>query len=183
MGGGGERVRVRSSRFARPHCDVLRNEPKSSPRSPLMRTPVRRLAALTLLAVVSFLLARPAAAANLQLTPEQQQAVDKIKAKGGSVMQQAADSDNLIVILGLAGKQAGDEELALVKSLPKVVELDLHGTAVTDKGLEAVAGMKELTHLRLDHTQVTDAGLAHVKGLPGLVYLNLFDTPVTDAGL
>ena len=46
----------------------------------------------------------------------------------------------LLVLQGLdaAGKQAGDEELALVKSLPKVVELDLHGTAVTDKGLEVV---------------------------------------------
>ena len=59
-----------------------------------MRTPVRRLAPLTLLAIVSFLPSRPAAAANVQLSPEQQQAVDKIKAKGGSVMQLAAISES-----------------------------------------------------------------------------------------
>ena len=121
--------------------------------------------------------------AGVQLTPEQQQAVDKLKAKGGSVMQLAADSDSLVVNLGLAGKAVGDDELALVKTLPKIVELDLHGTGVTDAGLANVEGLTTLTHLRLDRTQISDAGLAHLKGLTNLVYLNLYETPVTDAGL
>jgi hypothetical protein len=122
-------------------------------------------------------------AAGPQLSAEQQQAADKLKAKGGSVMQLAADSDALVVNLGLAGKSIGDDELALVKTLPKVVDLDLHGTSVTDAGLANIEGMKDLTRLRLDRTQVGDAGVAHLKDLSSLVYLNLYETPVTDAGL
>src|SRR4051812_49954254 len=102
-----------------------------------------------------------ASGAGVQFSPEQQKAADQLKAKGGSVMQLAADSDSLVVNLGLAGKQAGDEEVKLVKSLPKVVDLDLHGTAVTDAGLANLSGMKDLTRLRLDRTQITDAGLAN----------------------
>jgi len=124
-----------------------------------------------------------AMAAGPQLSAEQQQAADKLKAKGGSVMQLAADSDALVVNLGLAGKSVGDDELALVKTLPKVVELDLHGTGVTDAGLANLEGMKDLTRLRLDHTKVSDAGLPHLKDLSSLTYLNLVETAVTDSGL
>ena len=142
---------------------------------------VRSWVPLALLALCA--LSTVTRAAGVQLTPEQQQAAEKLKAKGGSVMPLAADSDALVVNLGLAGQQACDEELALVKTLSKVVELDLHGTAVTNAGLANLEGMKDLTKLRLDRTKVGDEGVAHLKGLTNLVYLNLYDTPVTDAGL
>jgi hypothetical protein len=135
------------------------------------------------LLLLAFTAGTAVAAAGPQLSAEQQQAADKLKAKGGSVMQLAADTDALAVNLGLAGKAIGDDELALVKTLPKVVELDLHGTAVTDAGLANLEGMKDLTRLRLDRTKVGDAGVAHLKDLSNLTYLNLYETPVTDAGL
>jgi len=128
-------------------------------------------------------LARFAPAAPVVLTPPQQEAADKLKAKGASVMQLAADSDLLTVDLGIAGKAVGDAELALVKELPKVAELDLHGTSITDAGLADIEGFTNLTRLHLEKTAVTDAGLAHLKGLTALEYLNLYDTAVTDAGL
>jgi len=98
-------------------------------------------------------------------------------------MQLAADSDLLTVDLGIAGKAVGDAELALVKELPKVSELDLHGTSITDAGLASIEGLTTLTRLHLEKTAVTDAGLAHLKGLTALEYLNLYDTAVTDAGV
>ncbi len=147
--------------------------------------PVRMAFRLEVLFALAALLAlaRLAPAAPVVLTPPQQEAADKLKAKGASVMQLAADSDLLTVDLGIAGKAVGDAELTLVKELPKVSELDLHGTSITDAGLANIEGLTTLTRLHLEKTQVTDAGLAHLKGLTALEYLNLYDTAVTDAGL
>ncbi|HSI36880.1 MAG: hypothetical protein ACAI43_09170 [Phycisphaerae bacterium] len=128
------------------------------------------------------LCAGPARAA-VTFTPPQQEAANKLQAKGGLVMQLAADSDALVVNLSLAGKQITDAEVALVKELPKVTQLNLANTAVTDSGLAPIAGLADLTMLHLEKTGVTDAGLAHVKGLAKLEYLNLYGTGVTDAGL
>src|SRR3954454_5286831 len=152
-------------------------------RTSLRRLPMHRTRRIWVGLVLLALSGGAALAAGPQLSAEQQQAADKLKAKGGSVMQLAADSDALVVNLGLAGKAVGDDELALVKTLPKVVDLDLHGTGVTDAGLANIEGMKDLTRLRLDHTKVSDAGVAHLKDWSSLVYLNLYETPVTDAGL
>lgn len=126
---------------------------------------------------------QPALAAEVKLDAAQQDAAAKLKAKGAGVMQLAADSDALAVNLGMAGKAAGDAELALVKALPKVAELDLRGTAVTDAGLANIAGLTNLTRLHLERTGVTDEGLAHLKGLSSLAYLNLYETAVTDKGV
>src|SRR5688500_18536466 len=124
-----------------------------------------------------------AIAAEVKFTPPQQEAVNKLNAKGISVMQLASDTDALVVNASLAGKTATDAEVALVKDLPKVAQRNLATTAVTDAGLASIAGLTDLTMLHLDRTAVTDAGLVHLKGLSNLVYLNLYNTPVTDAGL
>ena len=97
-------------------------------------TVFRTLVAAPLLVVLSL----AAWAAPVQFTPAQQDAVNKLTAKGGLVMQLAADSDALVVNLSLAGKQATDAELAEVKNLPKVAQLNLANTAVTDAGLASV---------------------------------------------
>ena len=149
----------------------------------LFRTP--RAAALVALLALA-LVARPAWAADakeVKLDKDQQEAVNKLRAKGAAVMQIAADTDALAVNLGIVGKQATDEDLALVKGLPKVTQLDLHNTAVTDAGLAGVAGLTSVTHLHLNGTAVTDAGLKHLKGLAALEYLNLYNTGVTDDGV
>ena len=120
---------------------------------------------------------------KVALTPAQQEAVTKLQAKGALVMPVAADSDALVVSLQSAGKTAGDEELALVKQLPKVDQLDLRGTGVTDAGLANIEGLNSLTQLHLEKTGVTDEGLTHLKNLANLAYLNLYGTAVTDKGI
>lgn len=124
-----------------------------------------------------------ALAAPIAFTPAQQESVNKISAKGGLVMQLANDSDLLVVNLSLGAKTTTDVELAQVKNLPKVAQLNLANTAITDAGLSAVSGLTELTTLHLEKTAVTDAGLANLKGLSKLEYLNLYATGITDAGL
>lgn len=139
-----------------------------------------------LAALVLMLACRLAPAADVKevkLDAAQQEAATKLRAKGAAVMQIAADTDALAVNLGIVGKGATDEDLALVKRLPKVQQLDLHNTAVTDAGLKDLAGMTALTQLHLNGTAVTDAGLEPLKDLAALEYLNLYGTAVTDAGL
>jgi YHS domain-containing protein len=121
--------------------------------------------------------------AEVQLTPQQQEAANKLTAKGGLVIPLAADADSLVVSLNMAGKQATDEDLAQLKNLPKISQLNLANTAVTDAGLAHIGGLSNLTHLHLEKTAITDAGLSNLKNLSSLVYLNLYSTNITDAGL
>lgn len=120
---------------------------------------------------------------ELKLDAAQQDAATKLRAKGAAVTQIAADTDAMSVNLGIVGKQATDADLALVKVLPKVQQLDLHNTGITDAGLADIAGQTGLTQLHLNNTAITDAGLEKLKGLTSLDYLNLYGTAVTDAGL
>ena len=124
-----------------------------------------------------------ASAQAAEMSPEQKDAASKLQAKGALVIPVAANSDALIVSLSTVGKSAGDADLALVKALPKVEQLDLRNTAITNAGLVNLDGMASLTHLHLEGTGVTDEGLAHVKGLGNLTYLNLYNTAVTDKGI
>ena len=79
------------------------------------------LVALVALAWCQVGLTGVALAAPVQLSPEQQQAADKLKAKGGSVMQLAADNDSLVVNLGLAPGRTGEAEFAGGTVLPSLV--------------------------------------------------------------
>src|SRR4051812_49566708 len=80
------------------------------------------------------------AIADVQLSPAQQEASQKLSAKGGLVMPLAADADSLVVNLNMAGKQATDDDLAQLKNLPKISQLNLANTAITDAGLSNIAG-------------------------------------------
>jgi hypothetical protein len=123
------------------------------------------------------------AAASAPPSPEAQAAIGEIQKIGGTVMQLAQNDDSLVVDFHLGGTALGNDGLAHVKALAKVVQLDLKDTQVTDDGLAHVAGIGTLVKLHLEKTKVTDAGLAHLKDLGNLEYLNLYGTAVTDAGL
>jgi YHS domain-containing protein len=152
---------------------------ESTLRESAMKPTVRGLSFLILVCFSTV----AALGAGVAFTPGQQESVNKITAKGGLVMQLASDSDLLVVNMSLGGKQTTDAEVAEVKNLPKVAQLNLANTAVTDGGLAAVSGLTDLTTLHLERTGVTDAGLANLKGLAKLEYLNLYGTGVTDGGI
>jgi hypothetical protein len=127
--------------------------------------------------------APPEKAAAAALPPEAQAAIAEIQKTGGSVMQLAQNDDSLVVDFHLGGTALGNDGLAQVKALPKVVELNLKDTQITDDGLAHVAQLGTLARLHLEKTKITDAGLAHLKDLGNLEYLNLYGTAVTNAGL
>jgi len=81
------------------------------------------------------------------------------------------------------GRWAVDGDLAHLKGLTGLRELDLGYTKITDAGLAHLKGLTGLRELNLRHTKITDAGLAHLKGLTGLRKLYLVGTQFTDAGL
>jgi hypothetical protein len=114
---------------------------------------------------------------------EAQAAIAEIQKIGGTVMQLAQNDDSLVVDFHLGGTALGNDGLAHLKALPKVVQLDLKDTQVTDDGLAHLAAIGTLVKLHLEKTKVTDAGLVHLKDLGNLEYLNLYGTAVTNAGL
>jgi serine/threonine protein kinase len=76
-----------------------------------------------------------------------------------------------------------NDDLARLKGLDGLIELDLGDTKVTDPGLIHLKGLKRLARLSLHYTAVTDAGLIHLRDLGELVHLWLGGTQVTDEGL
>jgi hypothetical protein len=93
--------------------------------------------------------------------------------------------DFLATVIGVSfcGAPSTDEDLKLVKRLPRAQLLYLESTRVTDVGLEHINGLAELRVLDLLATQVTDVGLEHINGLTELRELELGATQVTGKGL
>lgn len=123
------------------------------------------------------------AAESAAPAPEVVAAIAEVEKVGGTVMQLAQNDDSLVVDFHLGGTALGDDGLAAIKTLPKVVQLNLKDTQITDAGLANLAGIGTLARLHLEKTKITDAGLQHLKDLGNLEYLNLYGTAVTDAGL
>jgi hypothetical protein len=111
------------------------------------------------------------------------EAIAKLKAVGALVLPVAQGSDELTVNFAVQGQKAGDAELAPLKSLTKVVELNLGTTKVTDAAMKVVGALTDLRRLDLHQTAVGDAGVAELKGLAKLEYLNLYGTKVGDPAM
>lgn len=112
-------------------------------------------------------------------TAEELAAVAEIQEIGGVVKQR--HGQHVTVILG--NTDVSDDDLQLLKKLPKLELLNLQNTAITDAGLVHVGELEQLERLSLQKSQVTDAGLAHFAGLKNLVELDLAGLNITDAGL
>jgi hypothetical protein len=75
-----------------------------------------------------------------------------------------------------------DDELAVLKKLPRIKDLTLCNTKVTDAGLANLTDLRQLSRLHLIGC-FSDTGLKHVERLPRLRELSLRGTRVTDDGL
>ena len=116
-------------------------------------------------------------------TEAEKAAITEIRKSGGQVMELAQNDARLDVAFHLADGKIEDAQLAPLKSLPQLAQLNLRGKDITDAGLVHIKDCKGLVRLHLERTKVTDAGLEQLKGLENLEYLNLYGTAVTDAGL
>ena len=116
-------------------------------------------------------------------TDAEKAAMAEIRKAGGQVMELAQNDARLDVAFHLADGKIDDAQLAPLKNLPKLAQLNVRGKEITDAGLVHIKDSKGLVRLHLERTKVTDAGLEQLKGLESLEYLNLYGTAVTDAGL
>jgi hypothetical protein len=120
---------------------------------------------------------------GLPITPAEKAAVEKLEKAGVFAMRLAQNTNWLRVDFTHRGKEVKDEELALLKDIANLVELNLGGTNITDSSLVHIKPLTNLVRLQLHRTKVSDAGLANLAGLSKLVSLNLYDTAVTDNGI
>ena len=116
-------------------------------------------------------------------TDAEKAAMAEVRKAGGQVMELAQNDARLDVAFHLADGKIEDAQLAPLKNLPKLAQLNVRGKEITDAGLVHLKDAKGLVRLHLEKTKVTDAGLEHLKGLENLEYLNLYGTAVTDGGL
>ena len=76
-----------------------------------------------------------------------------------------------------------DDDLAHLKGLTGLQEIDVSDTKITDAGLAHLKDLTGLRELSVGGWDITDAGLAHLKGLTELREIELWSAEVTDAGL
>ncbi|MEX2121211.1 MAG: hypothetical protein WD847_16580 [Pirellulales bacterium] len=88
-----------------------------------------------------------------------------------------------VVAVTFVDAEVDDEDLVLLRSLPRVRNLNLRFANVTDVGLSKIALLKRLEVLNVSQTHISDAGLLHIQALKELRSVDLCGTKVTDAGL
>ncbi|MHC1743232.1 MAG: hypothetical protein AB9873_09410 [Syntrophobacteraceae bacterium] len=94
----------------------------------------------------------------------------------------AADCGRVVHVHLRSSRNATDEVLRRVGSLPDLEELVASDTPISDAGLAHLAALPKLRSLHLSGTRSSDAGIAHLLGLP-LVTLDLSRTSISDLSL
>jgi Leucine-rich repeat (LRR) protein len=113
----------------------------------------------------------------------EKKAIAKIRETGANVLELAQNDNRLDVSYITAQGKITNEQLAPLKDLKRLAQLNLRGLEIGDAALPYIAGQKTLVKLHLEKTKITDAGLEHIKGLENLEYLNLYGTEIGDPGL
>ncbi|HEX5271388.1 MAG TPA: hypothetical protein VFW33_12905, partial [Gemmataceae bacterium] len=99
-----------------------------------------------------------------------------IRRLGGRVVIDERDPARPVVRAELRGSGAGDGDLAALRGLDAMREIDLGSTRVTDAGLAALHDLAGLRRVYLDGTAVTDAGAdALRKAVPGVEVIRWTD--------
>ncbi len=113
-----------------------------------------------------------------------QEAIDRLIAAGGKVMNLYSGSNLLEVTFVLAPQPPTDDTLKLLADVaPQVVMLNLKNAQATDEGWSVLAKLPNLTVLNVQNSSFSDAATKNLVGLERLESLNLYGTPVTDAAL
>lgn len=113
----------------------------------------------------------------------EKKAIAKIKETGALVLEIAQNDNRLDVSFITASPKLTVEQLAPLKELPRLANLNLRGLEIGDDVLPFIAGQKTLVRLHLEKTKVTDKGVEQLKGLENLEYLNLYGTEIGDPAL
>jgi hypothetical protein len=125
----------------------------------------------------------PKVDAGVAITEAEKAGVEKLQKAGVLAIRLAQNTNLLRVDFSLRSKEVKEDELALLKDMPNLVELNLGGTNITDASLVYVKPLVNLTRLQLHNTKITDAGIGNLTGLTKLTSLNLYGTTVSDQGV
>ena len=120
------------------------------------------------------------------LHADESAAIAKVEEYGGQVLGIAQNTDGVRVLIPpktFEGRILTDDDLAVLKEINGIVELDLKNAGISDAGVAHLSGLSGLERLHLEKTKISDEGLKSLSGITGLKYLNLYGTGVTDAGL
>ncbi len=113
-----------------------------------------------------------------------QEAIDRIIAAGGKVMNLYADSNLLEVTFLLAPQPPTNDTLKLLIDIaPQVVMLNLKKAQATDDAWSVLGELPNLRVLNVQDSSFSDAAAKNLAGLERLESLNLYGTQVTDAAL
>ena len=120
-------------------------------------------------------------------------AVERIQQRGGSVEYEGEGKERAVVTVSLPGGKIIDDDLKVLKKLPKLRGLSLSGQTgkspprgngrITDAGLREIAALTSLESLDLRANRITDHGLKELRSLTKLRSLDLSMTAITDDGL
>ena len=113
----------------------------------------------------------------------EKKAIAKIRESGALVLEIAQNDNRLDVSYITAQGKITTEQLAPLKDLTRLANLNLRGLEIGDDAVALIAGQKTLVRLHLERTKITDKALEHLKGLENLEYLNVYGTEIGDAGL
>ncbi|MBX2920563.1 MAG: hypothetical protein KF746_00125 [Chitinophagaceae bacterium] len=112
-----------------------------------------------------------------------QEAVNKLKAVGATVIPVATGSNYLSVNF-ISSPVVTDKEIKLLEPLAaQLVWLKAGGTSISDSAFAVIGKLTKLTRLGLEHTAITDKGLSSLQSLSKLQYLNIVGTSITISGL
>lgn len=120
-------------------------------------------------------------------------AVERIQQRGGSIEYAGEGAERAVVSVFLPGGKIVDDDLKVLKELPKLRGLSLSGQTgksppqgngrITDAGLREIAALSSLESLDLRANRITDAGLKELRSLTRLRSLDLSMNAITDDGL
>lgn len=113
----------------------------------------------------------------------QEQIADAVEKLGGHVTVDVKQPGSPIIAVDLHQSRVKDADLAMLRELSGLRNLNLFGTSITDAGLEHLSELIGLQTLHLNATAIGDPGLQHLRGMTGLTTLSLYGTRATDAGL
>jgi hypothetical protein len=113
----------------------------------------------------------------------EKKAIAKIRENGALVLEIAQNDNRLDVSYITAQGKITAEQLAPLKDLTRLTNLNLRGLEIGDDAVAHIANQKTLVRLHLEKTKITDKALEQIKGLENLEYLNVYGTEIGDAGL
>jgi hypothetical protein len=130
---------------------------------------------------------------STQSRADEAAAVELIRQRGGSVEYEGKDAERAVVSVSLPGGKISDDDLKVLKELPKLRGLSVSGQTgkspprgngrITDAGLRDIAALTSLESLDLRANRITDEGLKELRTLTKLRTLDLSMTAITDDGL